>query len=77
MEDHIEQLNPFVSNMEEIRHNHEQWSDLAQKGARKNCVRVVNWKNKLETRRLIAFCLFYKLLFGCRPRLSIKNNGKN
>ena len=49
MEDYVEQLNLSVSNMEEIKHNHEQWADLAlERGARNDCVWVVIWKNKLE-----------------------------
>ena len=34
MEDYVEQLNLSVSNMEEKKHNHEQWADLALEGGK-------------------------------------------
>lgn len=34
IEDYAEQLNLSVSNMEEIKHNHEQWADLTLEGGK-------------------------------------------
>lgn len=62
MEDYVEQLNLSVSNMEEIKHNHEQWAVLALEGGKERLLESGKLgkkrKQQADSPRLILLATF-------------------